>query len=587
MRPIEPIATSEEASIQPINSQNLDRMVHAWLGRYTHGISPAALALAWLDWFVHLSMYPGKQAELVEKAWRKWIRLSHYASRVGQPDNRPCIEPLPQDTRFDDPEWQEWPFNLVYQAFLLHQQWWHNATTGVRGVSAHHEHVVNFASRQLLDMVSPSNFLWTNPVVLKSTINEGGQNLVQGTTNMVADWMNAVEGKKPQDAQAFQVGRDVAVTPGKVVFRNRLIELIQYLPATGKTYPEPVLVIPSWIMKYYILDLSPHNSLVKYLVERGHTVFMVSWKNPTEQDRDLGMDHYRRLGVMAAIEALSEIMPERKIHGVGYCLGGTLLAIAAAAMARDNDPRMGSVTLFASEIDFEEPGELALFIDESQVAFLEDIMWDRGYLDGAQMGGAFRLLNSKDLVWSNMVKTYLMGRRDGLNDLMAWNADTTRLPYHMHREYLRSLYLDNDLAEGSYLVDDRPVALSDIRVPIFSVATVKDHVSPWRSVFKIHLLTDTQVTFVLTNGGHNAGIVSEPKHPGRHYQIAVREDKQKYMPPEVWLAATPTREGSWWPAWHEWLEARSGEPAPPPALGALDKGLPPLGDAPGTYVLQG
>jgi polyhydroxyalkanoate synthase subunit PhaC len=587
MRPSEPIAPSEEASIQPINSQNMDRMVHAWLGRFTHGISPAALALAWFDWFVHLSLYPGKQAELVEKAWRKWVRFSNYATRAGQSDATPCIEPLPQDTRFDDPEWKEWPFNLISQGFLLQQQWWHNATTGVRGVSTHHQDVVTFVSRQLLDMVSPSNFLWTNPVVLKTTIDEGAQNLAQGAMNMATDWMNAVEGKKPMGGLAFQVGRDVAVTPGKVVFRNRLIELIQYAPVTEKVHPEPVLIIPSWIMKYYILDLSPHNSLVKYLVEQGHTVFMVSWKNPSEQDRDLGMDHYRRLGVMAAIDAVSDVLPEHKIHAAGYCLGGTLLAIAAAAMARDNDTRLHSLALFASEVDFEEPGELALFIDDSQVTFLEDIMWDRGYLDGTQMGGAFRLLNSKDLVWSNMVKTYLMGRRDSLNDLMAWNTDTTRLPYHMHRDYLRSLYLHNDLAEGRYLVEDRPVALSDIRVPIFSVATVKDHVSPWRSVYKIHLLTDTQVSFVLTNGGHNAGIVSEPNHPGRRYQIGMREDKEKYMPPDVWQAAMPFSQGSWWPAWHEWLQARSGKLSAAPAMGAFGKGLPSLGDAPGTYVMQG
>jgi len=347
-----------------------------------------------------------------------------------------------------------------------------------------------------------------------------------------------------------------------------------------------VLVIPSWIMKYYILDLSPHNSLVKYLVEQGHTVFMVSWKNPTEQDRDLGMDDYLRLGVMAALDAVSAILPGRRIHATGYCLGGTLLAVAAAAMARANDLRLASLTLFASEVDFKEPGELALFIDESQVSFLEDIMWDRGYLDGGQMGGAFRLLNSKDLIWSRMVRNYLMGQRDGMNDLMAWNADTTRMPYHMHREYLRTLYLDNDLAEGRYLVDDRPVALSDIRAPIFAVATVKDHVSPWHSVYKVHLLTDTAVTFVLTNGGHNAGIVSEPGHAGRQFRMATRGHHEKYLPPETWAASIPPQEGSWWPAWHEWLAARSGPVESPPAAGAPKEGFPPLGDAPGTYVLE-
>ncbi len=579
-------AEAEELSIQPINSGNLDRMFHAWIGRFTHGISPAGLALAWFDWFVHLALYSGKQTELSEKALRKWIRLVHYLIRYPMQGAKPCIEPLPQDTRFDDPEWQDWPFNLVYQAFLLQQQWWHNATTGVRGVQPHHEQVVNFVSRQLLDMVSPSNFPWTNPVVLKATVTEGGMNFFRGAYNAINDWMDEVEGRKAPEAQAYQVGTHVAVTPGKVVFRNRLIEVLQYSPTTEQTLPEPVLIIPSWIMKYYILDLSPTNSLVRYLVDKGHTVFMVSWKNPDEADRDLGMDDYLRAGVMAALDVVSTVVPERKIHATGYCLGGTLLAIAAAAMARDNDDRLASVTLFASEVDFEEPGELALFIDESQVTFLEDIMWDRGYLNGKQMGGAFRLLNSQDLVWSKMIRTYLLGQREAMNDLMAWNADTTRMPYRMHREYLRSLYLENELAEGSYLVNDRPVALSDIRAPVFSVGTIKDHVSPWHSVYKLHLLTDTEVTFVLTSGGHNAGIVSEPGHPRRHFQISTRSAEDKFVPPDVWQASVPSREGSWWPCWHDWLCARSGEPGAPPPMGAAAQGYPAMGDAPGTYVLM-
>jgi len=577
---------TEEPSIQPMNSGNVDRMLHAWIGRLTHGISPAGLALAWFDWFVHLTLYPGKQAELAEKALRKWTRLSHYLIRSMAQGAPPCIEPLPQDNRFDDPEWQVWPFGPIYQAFLLQQQWWHNATTGVRGVLPHHEHVVNFASRQLLDMVSPSNFPWTNPVVLRATITEGGMNFLRGAYNAINDWMDDVEGRKPPEAQAFRVGASVAVTPGKVIFRNRLIEVLQYSPTTGQTFPEPVLIVPSWIMKYYILDLSPENSLVKYLVDQGHTVFMVSWKNPGEADRDLGMDDYLRAGVMGAIDVISAVVPERKIHATGYCLGGTLLAIAAAAMARDNDDRLASVTLFASEVDFEEPGELGLFIDESQVTFLEDIMWDRGYLNGKQMGGAFRLLNSQDLVWSKMIRTYLLGKRETMNDLMAWNADTTRMPYRMHREYLRSLYLENDLAEGRYLVNDRPVALSDIRVPVFSVGTVKDHVSPWHSVYKLHLLADTEMTFVLTSGGHNAGIVSEPGHAHRHFQISTRSARDKYLSPDVWQASTPSQEGSWWPSWQEWLVARSGPPGSPPAMGAAALGYPPMGDAPGTYVLM-
>jgi polyhydroxyalkanoate synthase len=314
-------------------------------------------------------------------------------------------------------------------------------------------------------------------------------------------------------------------------------------------------------------------------------VFMISWKNPDSGDRNLGLEDYLRSGIKAAIDAVASIIPGRKAHGVGYCLGGTLLAIAAAAMARDNDTRLKTLTLFASEVDFTEPGELSLIIDESQVAYLEDLMWDEGYLDGKQMSGAFALLNSKDLVWSRMVRDYLMGRRQKLNDLMAWNADATRLPYRMHSEYLRKLYLNNDLAEGRYQVGGKAVVLTDIRIPVFTVATIRDHVSPWRSVYKIHLLTDTEITFLLASGGHNAGIVSEPGHAGRSYRVLRRRHDARYLDPDTWQASAPRHDGSWWPAWQRWLASHSGRKIVPPQTGSPRKGFPALADAPGTYVL--
>src|ERR1700730_7278443 len=327
-------------------------------------------------------------------------------------------------------------------------------------------------------------------------------------------------GDGPVGSEAFKVGREVAVTPGKVIFRNRLIEIIQYALTTVEVYAEPFLIVPAWIMKYYILDLSPGNSLVHHLVAKGHTVFVVSWKNPQEADRDLGMEDYRRLGIMAALDAVSATVPERQVHAVGYCLGGTLLAIAAAAMARDEDERLKSVTLFAAQSDFTEAGELTLFIDEDQVRFLEDMMAERGYLDSKQIAGAFQLLRSNDLMWSPMVRDYLMGDRRPMTDLMAWNADATRMPCRMHSEYLRRLFLNNDLAEGRFEVDGKPVSLRDIHVPLFAVSSIADHVAPWRSVYKIQMLTEADVTFALSNGGHNAGIVNPPGHPNRHHQIA-------------------------------------------------------------------
>lgn len=569
-------------------AQSFDRIFHAFLGRTTLGLSPAALGLAYHDWLTHLTVSPAKQLELAQKAIRKSMRLGLYgASCCMKPDTPACIEPLPQDKRFSSPEWQTWPFNLNYQTFLLIQQWWHNATTDISGVSRHHEDAVSFAARQLLDMYSPSNFLLTNPEVLNTTLREGGMNLVRGWLNMIEDAERVLGNKRPVGSEQFRVGENIAVTQGQVIYRNRLIELIQYTPATDKTWKEPVLIVPAWIMKYYILDLSPHNSLVKYLVEQGHTVFMISWKNPGPEDRDLSLEDYRELGLMSALDAVAAIVPDTRIHAVGYCLGGTLLCIAAAAMARDGDDRLQTLTLLAAQTDFKEAGELMLFIDESQVTFLEDMMWEQGYLDTRQMAGAFHLLRSNDLIWSAMIHGYLLGKRRGMNDLMAWNADATRMPYRMHSEYLRSLFLNNDLAEHRYQVGDRPVSISDIRAPIFAVSTVRDHVAPWRSVFKIHLLADSdEVTFLLTSGGHNAGIVSEPGHKGRYYQVATRAADDKYIDPDTWLSKMETIDGSWWPEWQQWLAQKSSEQVKPPDMGSRRQGYSPLGPAPGEYILQ-
>src|SRR5271169_4805985 len=566
----------------------IDRSLHATIARFTLGLSPAALAKAYFDWATHLAVSPGKRLQLVDKAARKSVRFANYAFRsASQGGTAPyCTEPLPQDRRFDSAEWQKPPYNFMAQAFLLQQQWWHNATTGIRGVTKHHETMVEFVSRQMLDMVSPSNFLATNPEVLWQTVSKGGMNLVSGLRNLMEDWERTISGKTPVGTEKFVVGRDVAATRGNVVFRNRLIELIQYAPTTGKVRPGPVLIVPAWIMKYYILDLSPQNSLVKYLTEQGFTVFMISWKNPSPDDRDLGLDDYRTLGVMTALDAVGAIVPDQKVHAVGYCLGGTLLAIAAAAMARDRDERIATVTLFAAQTDFTEAGELMLFIDESQIAFLEDMMWEQGFLDSRQMAGAFQMLHSNDLVWSHVIHDYLLGGRQTMTDLMTWNADATRMPYRMHSEYLRKLFLDNDLAEGRLAAAGKPVTLADLHVPIFSVGTERDHVAPWRSTYKINLQADTEVTYVLASGGHNVGIVSEPGQPGHSFRVHANEVSQHHLDPERFLRDAQRKDGSWWPEWSAWLKSKSGVPTAPPQMGAPQAGYPALADAPGTYVFQ-
>jgi polyhydroxyalkanoate synthase len=563
-----------------------DRSLHAATARLTGGLSPASLAQAYWDWAAHLVQAPGKRLQLVDKAARKTLRFGNYTFHcmIEGTVAEACIEPLPQDHRFDGEDWRKWPFNLMHQGFLLQQQWWHNATTGLRGVSKHHEDIMEFAARQLLDTVAPSNFPLTNPEILMRTMGTGGLNLVRGLQNFLEDWERVVGGKMPVGTEEFAVGRNIAVTPGKVVYRNRLIELIQYAPATEQVRPEPVLIVPAWIMKYYILDLSPQNSLVKYLTEQGFTVFMVSWKNPGPDDRDLDMEDYRTLGVMSALNAVSRILPHRKVHAVGYCLGGTLLSIAAAAMARDHDDRIATQTLLAAQTDFTEAGELMLFTDESQIAFLEDMMWEQGFLDSRQMAGAFQMLRSNDLVYSHLIHDYLLGERESINDLMAWNSDTTRMPFRMHSQYLRMLFLNNDLAEGRFVAGDAPIALEDIGWPVFAVGTERDHVAPWRSTYKINLQTEAEVTYLLTNGGHNAGIVSEPGHPGRSFRVRTRAAGRHSPDPDRFLADAKRKDGSWWPEWVAWLRERSGAPGTLPPIGAAEAGYPPLMDAPGSYV---
>lgn len=561
----------------------IDRSFHAALARATGGLSPAALSLAFSDWLLHLASSPGKQMALVNQAaweglqYAKAVLPAHF---IFQPWS--VIKPSPADRRFSSSDWELPAFNLLAQSFLINEQWWHSATTDIRGLAHANSAIVDFTLRQCLDTVAPTNFPWSNPEVLRKFMESGGGNFVSGLHNWIEDCQGLIAGGKLRSDQHFVVGEDVATTKGKVVYRNELIELIQYAPATETVRPEPVLIVPAWIMKYYILDLSPHNSLVRFLVENGFTVFMVSWKNPTSEDRDLGLEDYRKLGVDAAITAINEIMPGRAIHAAGYCLGGTLLSIAAARLARERPDCLRSLTLLAAQTDFTEAGELTLFINESQVSFLEDMMWRRGVLGAGQMAGAFQMLRSNDLIWSRVVRDYLIGERAPSNDLMSWNADATRMPYRMHSDYLRELFLDNDLAEGRYKVDGRPVALSDLHWPMFVVGTLRDHVAPWKSTYKIHFLAHADVTYVLASGGHNAGIVAAPSEQGHSYQTMTRRAHDPYVGPDDWIKQAPKHEGSWWEEWTKFLAMHSGAPVAPPSF---ERGTP-LDDAPGTYVMQ-
>jgi len=575
------LGRGRDASPSFLAFQELERRLGAAGALPGAPIAPTTAVGAFMDWWVHLAASPAKQWELAQYAVEQGLRAAQAATGP-----TPAIEALPQDKRFADAAWQAAPYRWLAQAFLLQEQWWHQATTGVPGVTRHHEQMASFAARQWLDMVAPSNFVLTNPVVQQRTLQEGGMNLLRGAMHVAEDACREALDRPPVGAEQFEPGRNVAITPGRVVLRNRLMELIQYAPTTKTVRPEPVLLVPAWIMKYYVLDLSETHSMVKFLVDQGFTVFAMSWKNPDASDRDLGMDDYARLGVLAALDAIHAIVPHARVHATGYCLGGTLLATVAAALGRSKHQALKTVTLLAAQTDFTEPGEIALFVDEGQIAFLERQMWQRGYLDKSQMKSTFQMLRSNDLVWSYRLHNQLLGERAPVSDLMAWNADGTRLPYRMHVEYLRGLFLDNALARGEWKVEGTAVNLADITVPIFNVGTVQDHVAPWRSVFKLQALTDAEQTFVLTAGGHNVGIVNPPGQAKSSYRLRQRAASDRLLTPDEWLQATPTVAGSWWSAWAGWLARHSGRRGPPPAMGAPQAGLPPLDAAPGLYVHQ-
>ena len=569
-------------------TKDFDREFRAQLAQMTAGLAPTAFTTAWADWAMHLTLSPAKRRELrqhtLERANDTWAFALRALAGPVAPSEGFAGNP---EQRFDAAAWSQFPFNVYARAYQNNVALLKEAVRDVDGVTDYHAQLLEFAVRLLLDATSPSNYLASNPELLALTRSEQGQNLVRGLKHVAEDVESTLKGGAPVGVEGFEVGKTVAVTPGKVVFRNELIELIQYEPATKDVYAEPVLIVPAWIMKFYILDLSPRNSMVKYLVEQGHTVFMVSWMNPDEMDRDIGMDDYLQKGFRAALDAVTNIVPKRKVQAVGYCIGGTLLAIGAAALARDKDERIASVTMFAAQTDFSEPGELAFFINPSQLAMLEASMHRKGVLESRQMGGAFALLRAQDLLWQPMINKYVKGQRDPMIDLMAWNADGTRMPWRMHSEYLYRLYLDNELATNRLPADGKLIRLSDINVPMFVLGTETDHVAPWKSVYKVdNLVRSDDFTFLLTTGGHNAGIVCGPVHPKRHYRIKTRRLADPHLAPQEWTEAATKHDGSWWPAWHRWLAEHSSGKSKPPAIGAPRKGYRVVEDAPGQYVRQ-
>jgi poly[(R)-3-hydroxyalkanoate] polymerase subunit PhaC len=563
--------------------REFDREVRGSLGILLGGQSPWAALQAWEDWAFHLMLSRGRQIELCELASEAASSL--YLALLDSEASYRLFKSNHEDRRFRDPSWHRPPFNLLAQAQLAAEAQWHTATRDVPGMTRHHARRVDFLGSLMLNAFAPVNFSWTNPKVLEAIWRTAGTNFALGASLFAEDLVRLARGEKLKGLEDFRIGRNVAATKGEVVFRNELMELIQYAPTTPQVHEEPVLIVPAWIMKYYILDLNTTHSLVRYLVDQGFTVFIISWKNPGPELRDTPFDDYRSKGVMTAVDMIGRIAPGKKLHAVGYCLGGTVLAIAAAAMDRDHDDRLASLSLLAAQTDFEEAGELMLFIDESQVSLLEDMMHVQGYLDTRQMAAAFHILRANELIFSQFVERYLLGEPHAPTDLDAWLADPTRMPARMHSEYLRQLFLDNNFSHGNYQVGGRAVALKDIRTSIFALGAESDHIAPWRSVHKIELYSSADTVFVLTGGGHNSSVVSPPGKAGAYYRVSTCEASDKYVDPDTWLVSAPLRQGSWWPEWLSWLDAHSSSAmVAPPFLRNADRGLPSYGAAPGSYV---
>ena len=521
------------------------------------------------------------QAQLA--LWQDYLRLWQSTSRrlLGQPA-APVAEPEQGDRRFRDPAWDDHAlFDFIKQSYLLTARWLVGTVNQLDGLDAKSRQKIDFYTRQFVDAMAPSNFVATNPEVLRATLETGGENLLRGLNNLLDDLARG-DGKlaiRMTDLDAFALGCNLALTPGKVVFQTDLMQLIQYAPTTAEVHARPLLIIPPWINKYYILDLQPKNSFIKYAVDQGFTVFVISWVNPGEELHQKTFEDYMVEGPLAALDAMAKATGETGSTVIGYCLGGTLLAAMLAYLATKGDQRIQAATFFASLVDFEQPGELGVFIDEEQLAAMDRMMAERGYLDGRHMATTFNMLRANDLIWSFVVNNYLLGKEPFPFDLLYWNSDSTRMPYAMHSFYLRKFYQENQLvAPGGIRLAGVPIDLRRIRLPVYILSTREDHIAPWASTYRATQLYGGEATFVLAGSGHIAGVVNPPSV--QKYGFWTHPE----LPPDpqAWLAAATHHPGSWWPHWQEWNARHSG--ALVPARQPGDGQLPALEDAPGSYA---
>ncbi|MEZ5534470.1 MAG: class I poly(R)-hydroxyalkanoic acid synthase [Thiolinea sp.] len=547
-------------------------------------LDPFNLSQLYMDWFAAASQNPEKMIQANMDYWQKSMQLSQQAMQafMGQKAEKPVAEVPKGDRRFNHDEWAESPvFDVIKQSYLLTSEWARNLVSDTEGLDEHTSERIKFFTERAMDAMSPTNFALTNPAVLEKIKETKGANLVHGLKNMLED-LEAGDGElriRMTDTKAFELGKNVGATPGKVIFQNRMFQLIQYTPTTGKVLKRPLLMVPPCINKFYILDLQPKNSWLKWLVDQGHTVYVISWVNPDESYVDTGFEDYITEGVLTAVDAVEYDSGESEINAVSYCIGGTLLSTALAVMKSRGDERIKSATFFTTMLDFSEPGELGLFIDDEQISSLEETMNEKGYLEGSKMAGAFNLLRANDLIWSFYVNNYLLGNDPRPFDLLYWNSDSTRLPAKMHSWYLRNLYLNNSLCQPQALtIDGEAVDLSKIDVPACFISTVDDHIAPWKSTYMgARMLPEAR--FILGGSGHIAGIVNPPAANKYGYKTTTGELPETA---EAWLEKAEQHEGSWWPEWDRWVRTLSDEQVDARAPG--DGKLSPLEDAPGSYV---
>jgi polyhydroxyalkanoate synthase len=550
----------------------------------TAGSDDLGINKAFFDAWTRVLSDPMRIAEGQAKLWQDyWSLWQRSMQKLMGEDAPPVAEVARGDRRFKHEDWQQnFVYDYIKQSYLIAARHLHGSLAGVQGLDEQTARKVDFYTRQYIDALSPSNFVMTNPEVLRETVATGGQNLLRGFSNLLDDLARG-DGSSPKlrmtDEAAFEVGKNLAVSPGKVVFQNELMQLIQYAPTTDKVFARPLLILPPWINKYYILDLAEKNSFVKWAVGEGHTVFMVSWVNPDAKFAGKTFEDYLKDGPLAALDAIERATGERDVNVIGFCLGGTLLATALGHLAAKGDTRVASATFFASLIDFENGGELEVFIDEGQVRALEKRMEDRGFLEGSEMATTFNMLRANDLIWSFVVNNYLLGRNPFAFDLLYWNSDSTRMPAAMHSYYLRNMYLRNLLAKpGALVLNETPIDLTKVEAPLYFISTLDDHIAPWKSCYAGARVFKSPVRFVLGGSGHIAGIINPPaaKKYGYWTHEVLGED------PELWRSSATQHEGSWWSDWQRWIAVHAGErvPARTPGAGAL----PAIEDAPGSYV---